>query len=497
MGTPAAAARRTLSCAAASSSGEAATPCAEKITSVGVHTTPRAAISARRGESAGTGKLCSSPSAPAPDHVQGLRRRGDVDDGPEAAGVGLGDGSLGEGEVEAGDRLAERLALIVGQLDEGDPLVGEGVDGRAGLLRTAVEQQHGVLFEVVLSAVDGAVRVPAGGGEDGACGQPARGEEGVVSPGLLLPAGHGFALAAEVHGGGHPGRQGVPAGAAHVGHELLGQLPPAPLPDLPDVGQGRREEVEVGVHQPGRQALAAGVDDRSAGRERGVGGEDREDPIAVDVDLARAAEGLAVEQLPDLQHGDLGMCYRCEQQGRRQEHERSGPREEAMRLTDISGYHLLLVLAGVAVFSGAHLLSARPTRREDVARVVLMYAVGIIGFHGFINFVAHTAFADEVAASIGWAAGSPFQTEVAGANLGIGLIGFLGFWRRSFWLPFIFAKTGFMWTAGVAHIIDIVENGNLAINNAGPMLWWDLAMPVALMILYRIQAPSTMPLPHP
>jgi len=40
---------------------------------------------------------------------------------------------------------------------------------------------------------------------------------------------------------------------------------------------------------------------------------------------------------------------------------------------------------------------------------------------------------------------------VSGANLPIGLIGFLRFWRRDFWLPFLVAKALFGWTAGGPH----------------------------------------------
>ena len=57
--------------------------------------------------------------------------------------------------------------------------------------------------------------------------------------------------------------------------------------------------------------------------------------------------------------------------------------------------------------------------------------MGIAGFWSiFGGFVKHTFFADEVAASIGWAAGSPFQLEVGFANLAIGVLGAATFWRR-------------------------------------------------------------------
>lgn len=40
------------------------------------------------------------------------------------------------------------------------------------------------------------------------------------------------------------------------------------------------------------------------------------------------------------------------------------------------------------------------------------------------NRLAAAFFADSIANSIGWPAENPFQTEVAGANLGTGLLGF-------------------------------------------------------------------------
>jgi hypothetical protein len=156
-------------------------------------------------------------------------------------------------------------------------------------------------------------------------------------------------------------------------------------------------------------------------------------------------------------------------------------------ITSIPGYHLYILLIVIAISSGIHLSRLRAPSRARVAEVILMYAIGIIGFNGFTSFVAHTVFADQIAASIGWPAGNLFQLEVAGANLGIGLIGFLGFFRRDFWLPFILAKFGFSWTAGAAHVIDIVQHANFSVNNAGPILYWDFLIPPLLLALYLIQ----------
>lgn len=162
-------------------------------------------------------------------------------------------------------------------------------------------------------------------------------------------------------------------------------------------------------------------------------------------------------------------------------------------IATIPGIQFYAVILGIVVSAAVHLANHRTLGRRARFEVVAMYAVGIVGFHGFTSFFAHTVFADQVAASIGWAAGSPFQTEVAGANLAIGAIGFLGFWNKDFWLPFIIAKLGFAWTAGVTHVVDIMQHGNFAVNNAGPILYWDFLMPVALLALYVLQGGHLVP----
>jgi Family of unknown function (DUF6790) len=94
------------------------------------------------------------------------------------------------------------------------------------------------------------------------------------------------------------------------------------------------------------------------------------------------------------------------------------------------------------------------------------------------------AFATErVAKSIGWPA-SPFQKEIAGANLGIGLgaiaAAFIG--RPAGWAIFVVAAS-FLWSAAATHVWDMVKSKNFAINNAGPIFWWDIVTPLALLIV--------------
>jgi hypothetical protein len=153
-------------------------------------------------------------------------------------------------------------------------------------------------------------------------------------------------------------------------------------------------------------------------------------------------------------------------------------------LLSIPGVSALLYIVAIAVFSAYTI--ARTTNRSRALNleIVLMYAIGIIGFSGISNFVLHAFFGEMIAESIGWPAGNLFQLEVAGANLAIGMIGFLGFWRRDFWLAFLIAKALFSWTAGVAHIIDLVAEQNAAIGNAGPILYLDFLVPGVLLAIY-------------
>jgi Family of unknown function (DUF6790) len=102
--------------------------------------------------------------------------------------------------------------------------------------------------------------------------------------------------------------------------------------------------------------------------------------------------------------------------------------------------------------------------------------------------LSHAAFSERVAASIGWAP-SPFQKEIAGANLGIGIgaiaASVLG--PQAAWAMTIMAA-GFLWSAAAVHVADMVRRRNFAINNAGPIFWWDLLIPLTLFIALLIHA---------
>ncbi len=160
------------------------------------------------------------------------------------------------------------------------------------------------------------------------------------------------------------------------------------------------------------------------------------------------------------------------------------------KLTSIPGWQVYVWILAISVPAAIHVRSARHHDRSGRYEIVLMYVLGVTGAIGMFNVVMHTVFASSVVESIGWPAGNPFQTEVAFANLAIGTIGFACFWRYDFWLPAAVAKSIFAWGAGLTHVLDMAETGNLAPNNVGPILVWDFLLPVVIIALVILTRPA-------
>lgn len=134
---------------------------------------------------------------------------------------------------------------------------------------------------------------------------------------------------------------------------------------------------------------------------------------------------------------------------------------------------LILGLLGVGLPGGAGDLG-------PLGQWILFLALGVTSLW---SANAHAFATERVAKSIGWPA-SPFQKEIAGANLGIGLgaiaAAFIG--RPAGWAIFVVAA-GFLWSAAATHVSDMVKSRNFAINNAGPIFWWDIITPLTLLIV--------------
>ncbi len=147
---------------------------------------------------------------------------------------------------------------------------------------------------------------------------------------------------------------------------------------------------------------------------------------------------------------------------------------------------LVPILAWVATLVGTGFDLGRGPRPITVALVADRFARWIclvpLGLMGLWGFLGHVFFPAQAAEAIGWAP-SPFQTEVGMANLAIGVAGLVGAAVSA--PPFRWALAlmalCFLGGAGVGHLVQIGETGNLAAGNAGPILYTDFLTPLALV----------------
>jgi hypothetical protein len=149
---------------------------------------------------------------------------------------------------------------------------------------------------------------------------------------------------------------------------------------------------------------------------------------------------------------------------------------------------LSLVFLSVTLIAFAlHLLlGGEPRTRTRIVQLLLLYLLVInVGVGGLLAWCGHTFMADEIARNIGWQPGSPFQFEVALADLSWGVCGILCIWlREGFWTATGIGSSVFLLGCAFGHIRQIIQEGNMAIYNAGPVLWiGDLAIPIAILVL--------------
>jgi hypothetical protein len=146
--------------------------------------------------------------------------------------------------------------------------------------------------------------------------------------------------------------------------------------------------------------------------------------------------------------------------------------------------------AAVVVATGLHLwLGKRPVSARRITEVLLLYLLVIfVGVGGFLGFLGHTFQAREIALKIGWQP-SPFQFEVAVANLAFGILGILCIWqRRGFWTATGIGYATFLLGCGYGHLREMILDGNFAPYNVGPVLWVnDLAVPLAILLLLLVR----------
>jgi hypothetical protein len=149
-----------------------------------------------------------------------------------------------------------------------------------------------------------------------------------------------------------------------------------------------------------------------------------------------------------------------------------------------------LSLVAVVVATGLHLgLGKRPVTAGWCVEVLLLYLlVFFAGLGGLMAFLGHTFKAQEIALKIGWQP-SPFQFEVAVADLAFGVLGILCIWqRRGFWTATGIGYAIFLLGCAYGHYQDMTQHGNFSPYNVGLVLWVnDLAIPVVILLLLLVR----------
>ena len=126
---------------------------------------------------------------------------------------------------------------------------------------------------------------------------------------------------------------------------------------------------------------------------------------------------------------------------------------------------------------------------KNVEILLLFLLIFDVGLGGLFAFFGHAFMADMVASKIGWPTGSPFQFEIAVANLSFGIIGILSIWLRgNFWVAAGLAYSVFVLGAAYGHIREAVLHNNFAPYNVGPVLYiGDILVPIMILSLLLIR----------
>lgn len=147
----------------------------------------------------------------------------------------------------------------------------------------------------------------------------------------------------------------------------------------------------------------------------------------------------------------------------------------------LAAFHVVLIfLPPLTALVHQHLGRSPQPYRTLLLRHLLFIGVGLQGSAAGLKQLFH---GEAVAAYTGWAF-SPFVAELGLMNLSYGILGFIATFASRGWQTAAALGYGlFLFGAGIGHILDMMQTGNVSLGNAGPTLWSDLLIPLALAVL--------------
>lgn len=114
---------------------------------------------------------------------------------------------------------------------------------------------------------------------------------------------------------------------------------------------------------------------------------------------------------------------------------------------------------------------------EIIFRWLALFALGVTSIYAFMM---HAFFADFTAAAIGWQP-SPFQFEVAVANLTFGVLAVMSYNANyHFRVATVIGGAFWLWGDAFGHVFPMIISQQFTVRNAGSWFWVDLVLPLML-----------------
>ena len=140
---------------------------------------------------------------------------------------------------------------------------------------------------------------------------------------------------------------------------------------------------------------------------------------------------------------------------------------------------IMFIVAVIAMLINVSVSAEKTSVYEIIYRWTALLALGVTGLYAFFM---HTFFPSLTAENIGWLP-SPFQLEVAMANLAFGVMGILSFNASyGFRCATVMGSTCWLWGDAVGHLYQLIQYQNYSIGNAGSWFWMDMMVPIILII---------------
>jgi hypothetical protein len=147
----------------------------------------------------------------------------------------------------------------------------------------------------------------------------------------------------------------------------------------------------------------------------------------------------------------------------------------------LAGFHVLLIVLPPLTALAHRRMSATAGSYPDLLLRHLLF-IGV-GLQGTMAGLKQIFAGQDVAAYTNWAY-SPFVAELGLMNLSYGILGLIAPFASRGWQYAAALGYGiFLLGAAVGHVADMAQSGNVSLGNAGPTLWSDFLIPVALLAL--------------